>query len=175
MTAPSATDLRRYRDQVRIADRVHFLGERGDVPRLLPHFDVLWSTSGYEGQSNVILEAMAAGVPVVATDIPGTRELVLSGTTGYLVAVGDRAGFAKHTARLLDDPALAARLSAAARQRAQSEFSVERMVAAATRRCIESCWPSGLDRPDYRVSRTGLFFGRTSPPLSAGNVGLLCR
>ena len=42
-------------------DKVHFLGERGDVPRLLPHFDVLWSTSGYEGQSNVILEAMAGG------------------------------------------------------------------------------------------------------------------
>ena len=76
---PQRDRLRRYRDQCRIRDKVHFLGERGDVPRLMPHFDVLWSTSGYEGQSNVILEAMAAGVPVVATDIPGTRELVVAG------------------------------------------------------------------------------------------------
>jgi glycosyltransferase involved in cell wall biosynthesis len=125
---PQRDRLRRFRDQVRVAERVHFLGERGDVPRLMPHFDVLWSTSGYEGQSNAILEAMAAGVPVVATDIPGTRELVLSDATGYLVPVGDRAGFAKYTARLLDDSALAAGLSAAARRRAQSEFSVAKMI-----------------------------------------------
>ena len=109
------------------------------MPRLLPHFDVLWSTSGYEGQSNVILEAMAAGVPVVATNIPGTRELVISDTTGYLVSVGDRAGFAKYTARLLDDPSLAARLSTAARQRAQGEFSVATMIDA-TRPCIGNCY-----------------------------------
>ena len=94
----------------------------------MPHFDVLWSTSGYEGQSNAILEAMAAGVPVVATDIPGTRELVLPDETGYLVPVGDRAGFARYTETLLNDSALAARISAAARRRAASEFSVEKMV-----------------------------------------------
>ena len=48
---PHATACVRFRDQVGIADKVHFLGERGDVPRWMPHFDVLWSTSGYEGQS----------------------------------------------------------------------------------------------------------------------------
>jgi glycosyltransferase involved in cell wall biosynthesis len=125
---PQRDRLLHFRDQCRIGDKVHFLGVRGDVPRLLPHFDVLWSTSGYEGQSNVILEAMAAGVPVVATDIPGTRELVSSGTTGYLVPVGDRAGFAKYADRLLNDAALAARVSAAARDRAEREFSIERMI-----------------------------------------------
>ena len=125
---PQRNRLRRFRDQCRIRDKVHFLGERGDVLRLLPHFDALWSTSGYEGQSNVILEAMAAGVPVVATDIPGTRELVVPEVTGYLVPVGDRAAVAKHTERLLNDAALAERLAAAARQRVQSEFSVEKMV-----------------------------------------------
>jgi glycosyltransferase involved in cell wall biosynthesis len=126
---PHRNRLRRFRDQVRIGDKVHFLGERGDVPRLMPHFDVLWSTSGYEGQSNAILEAMAAGVPVVASDIPGTRELVLPGVTGYLAPVGNRAGFAKHTETLLNDSALAARMSLAARQRVESEFGVEKMVA----------------------------------------------
>jgi glycosyltransferase involved in cell wall biosynthesis len=126
---PQRDRLRRFRDQCQILDKVHFLGERGDVPRILPHFDVLWSTSGYEGQSNVILEAMAAGVPVVATDIPGTRELVMPGVTGYLVPMGDRAALARWTEHLLSDPALAAQLADAARARVQSEFSVEKMIA----------------------------------------------
>ncbi len=126
---PLGDQLRRYRDQVQIRDKVHFLGQRNDVPRLMPHFDVLWSASAYEGQSNVILEAMAAGVPVVATDIPGTRELVVPEETGWLVPVGDRAAFAKYTERLLNDPVLSARISAAARGRVEREFSVEKMIA----------------------------------------------
>jgi glycosyltransferase involved in cell wall biosynthesis len=125
---PQRDRLRRYRDQCQIRDKVHFLGERGDVPQILPHCDVVWSTSGYEGQSNVILEAMAAGLPVVATDIPGTRELVVPNVTGFLVRVGDRAGFTKHTERVLNDTALAARLGTAGRERVQSEFSVAKMI-----------------------------------------------
>ena len=131
---PHRDRLRRFRDQVKIRDKVHFLGHRDDVPRLMPHFDVLWSTSAYEGQSNVILEAMAAGVPVVATDIPGTRDLVVDGQTGFLVStyaldVGRRrAAFARHTNLLLNNPDQARRLGEAARRRALGEFSVERMV-----------------------------------------------
>ena len=125
---PQRDRLRRFRDQVCIRGKVHFLGERGNVPRLMPHLDVLWSTSAYEGQSNAILEAMASGVPVVATDIPGTRKLVVPGATGYLIPLGDRAAFAKHTERLLNDAALAGRFSAAARHRVESEFSVEKMI-----------------------------------------------
>ncbi|MBN2022666.1 MAG: glycosyltransferase [Pirellulales bacterium] len=125
---PQRRQLVRYRDQIEIADKVHFLGERPDVARLLPHFDALWSTSGYEGQSNTVMEAMAAAVPVVATDVPGTRDLVVHGETGYLVPVGDRAGFARHTNRLLDDAALAARLGQAARQRMAEHFAVAAMI-----------------------------------------------
>jgi glycosyltransferase involved in cell wall biosynthesis len=125
---PQRQRLLRFRDNCHIRDKVHFLGHREDALNLLPHFDVLWSTSMFEGQSNAILEAMAAGIPVVASDIPGTRDLVVPGETGYLVGVGDRANITRHTHRLLDDPALAARLGQAARQRAQSEFSVEKMI-----------------------------------------------
>ncbi len=125
---PHRHRLRRFRDQARIRDKVHFLGHRGDVPRLMPHLDVLWSTSGYEGQSNAVLEAMAAGVPVVATDIPGTRDLVLPESTGYLVPVGDRAGFARCTDVLLDDAQLARRLGQAGRRRVQRDFGVEKMI-----------------------------------------------
>jgi glycosyltransferase involved in cell wall biosynthesis len=126
---PHRPRLEKFRDQVRIRDKVHFLGHRDDVPDLLPHFDVLLSTSGYEGQSNSILEAMAAGVPVVASDIPGTQDLVVHGQTGYLAPVGDRAGFARYVNRLLDDRDLARTIGEAARCRATEEFSVERMVA----------------------------------------------
>ena len=125
---PQREVLRRFRDLVQIRDRVHFLGARDDVPRLMPHFDVLWSTSGYEGQSNAILEAMASGVPVVATDIPGTRGLIVSEETGYLLPVGDRAAFARYTERLLNDSALASRLATAAREKVWREFSVEKMI-----------------------------------------------
>ncbi len=125
---PQRWRLERFRDQVQIADRVHFLGERDDVPRLMPHFDCLWLGSQYEGQSNAVLEAMAAGVPVVATDIPGNRDLVVDGETGFLVPVGDRAGFAQSTIRLLDEAETAGRFRQAAVQRIQNDFSVEKMV-----------------------------------------------
>jgi glycosyltransferase involved in cell wall biosynthesis len=125
---PHRARLRMFRDQVRIGDRVHFLGFRGDVDRFMPHFDLLWSTGAYENQSNAILEAMAAGVPVVAGDIPGTRELVVHNRTGLLVQVGDRAGFAREAHRLLEDAALSRRLGQAARDQVGSECTVEKMV-----------------------------------------------
>ncbi len=125
---PQRWRLERFREQVEITDRVHFLGERDDVPHLLAASDCLWLASEYEGQSNAILEAMAAGVPVVATDIPGNRDLVVSEQTGFLVPLGDRAAFARQTQRLLADPALAAAYGQAARQRVQQEFGFEKMV-----------------------------------------------
>ncbi len=125
---PQRAMLERYARLCEVTERVHFLGTRTDVPRLLPHFDVLWTASGYEGQSNAIMEAMAAGVPVVATDIPGNRELVLHGETGYLVDSKSRSAFTRWTLPILEDAALAARLGAAGQVRMKAEFSVERMV-----------------------------------------------
>jgi glycosyltransferase involved in cell wall biosynthesis len=125
---PQRDRLERFRRQVRIEDKVHFLGHRNDVPRLLPHFDALWLASEYEGLPNVVMEAMAAGVPVVATDISGNRDLVVPGETGFLVPVGGRAAFARETKRILDDADLARRLGEAGRQRVLTEFTIERMV-----------------------------------------------
>jgi len=125
---PQRERLVRYRDQVEIRDKVHFLGDRGDVGQWMPHLDLLWSTSAWESHSNAIMEALACGVPVVATDIPGTRDLVVHETTGYLVKVGHRAGFARWTNHLLDHPDLARQLGQAGRERMASEFRVETMV-----------------------------------------------
>ena len=127
---PMRWRLTRFRDQLELRGRVHFLGERNDVPQLLRSLDLLWLASAYEGMPNAIMEAMAAELPVVATDIPGNRDLVLPEKTGYLVPVGDRAGLARWTQPLLDKPDLAREFGKAARQRIETEFQVEKMVSA---------------------------------------------
>lgn len=121
--------LERYARQV-TGPAVRFLGERSDVPRLLPHLSCFWLGSAHEGQSNALLEAMSAGLPAVVSDIPANREVVVDGETGFLVRLGDRAGFAGRTNELLKDPELGRRLGAAGRRRVEREFSVERMVEA---------------------------------------------
>ncbi len=125
---PQRELLERYRRLCHIEDKVHFLGARNDVPRLVPHFDVAWLASSYEGLPNVVMEAMAAGVPVVASDIWGNRELVAHGKTGFLFPVGDRAGLARFTQKILEDPTLAAEMGAAGKARMTHEFTVAAMV-----------------------------------------------
>lgn len=121
--------LERYTRQIQITDRVLFLGERQDVPRIMPHLSCFWLGSEYEGQSNALMEAMSWGIPCVATDIPGNRDLVIPAQTGYLVPVGDRAELARKTERILENQNWAAQLGAAGRARMEREFSVEQMVA----------------------------------------------
>jgi glycosyltransferase involved in cell wall biosynthesis len=125
---PERERLERFREEVQIEDRVRLLGHRPDVPRILRQLDCFWLGSGYEGQSNSLMEAMATGIPVIATNIPGNQDLIEQGVSGFLVAVGDRAGFARWTNTLLDDQPLARKIAAAARDRMASQFSVERMV-----------------------------------------------
>jgi len=125
---PQRQNLERYRRLCQLEDKVHFLGERSDVARLMPHFDLLWLASGYEGLPNVVMEAMACGVPVVATDIWGNRELVVHDQTGFLSPVGDRAGLARCAHKILENPELAARLGAAGKKRMADEFTIGAMV-----------------------------------------------
>ncbi len=125
---PQSGELLRHRDAVSEPENVRFVGSRSDVQEFLPHADLFWNGSEYEGQSNSLIEAMQAGVPVVATDIPGNRDLVIDGETGRLVAVGDRADFARQSLQLLDHPETARRLAQTARERVNSRFTVQQMV-----------------------------------------------
>ncbi len=85
---PERKYLQTMRDKYGAQDAVRFVGHRGDASELLSAFDILWNGSLYEGQSNTILEAMSRGVPVIASDIPGNRDLVVPHQTGYLYALG---------------------------------------------------------------------------------------
>ncbi|MDP2953157.1 MAG: glycosyltransferase family 4 protein, partial [Chloroflexota bacterium] len=112
-----------------IRDKVIFTGEREDIPELLKAMDVGTLCSLYsEGFSNAVLEMMAAGLPVVATDVGGNREAILDGQTGLLVPPGDSSKLAEAILRLLQDKELASRMGAAAHERVRSLFSMERMI-----------------------------------------------
>src|SRR5205085_157391 len=100
-------------------DHLAFLGRRGDVPRLLRQADVLVLTSDYEGCPNVVLEAMAAGVPVVTTPAGDAGRVVQDGVTGFVTPFDDTEGLAARLVRLCNAPDLRARLGQAARRRAE--------------------------------------------------------
>jgi glycosyltransferase involved in cell wall biosynthesis len=110
-------------------DRVRFLGTVADARSLYPGFDVLVSASDAEGLPNVVLEAAAAGRPIVATAAGGTGEIVTDGATGLLVPVGDTEGIAAAILRVLDDPGFGEQLGRFARDHAATAFGVDRFVA----------------------------------------------
>jgi glycosyltransferase involved in cell wall biosynthesis len=117
-----------FAQSVGTAERVHFLGRVDSVGPLLRRAAVVWVPSRNQGGICAALEAMAAGRPVVATRTGGLDEIVINGLTGFLVKPGDKAGLARQTRLLLDDPALAARLGEAGRQRVLENFTAARMV-----------------------------------------------
>src|SRR3954468_14670986 len=118
---PEIADTIRQRG---LTDRIDLLGNRGDVPVVLASADVFVLSSRSEGFPVSILEAMAAGLPVVATDVGGVAESVVDGETGLLVPPGDPAGLAAALDRLLTDGALRLRLGAAGRERARRHFDL---------------------------------------------------
>ncbi|WP_437228270.1 glycosyltransferase [Planctomicrobium sp. SH661] len=125
---PQRGELELYARDVEALPHVRFLGHRSDASSLLHHADVFWLGSEFEGMSNSLMEAMACGKPVVVSDIPPNRELVHHEREGFVVNLGDSAGFSQYTARLLQDQDLATRMGQAGRSRMETEFSMDRMV-----------------------------------------------
>lgn len=107
---------------------VALLGHRDDVRMLLPGFDVFANSSTSEGISLTLLEAMAAGLPVVATRVGGTPEVVLDGETGRLVPARDRAAMAEALLEVTRDPASAAGWGQSGRARLLQHFTIDEMV-----------------------------------------------
>lgn len=125
---PLLEPLQTLAAELGIGSAVRFWGRRDDVPDLLRQADMLVSSSLWEGFPTVLLEAMAARLPVVATDVSGSRELVRDGETGLLVPPADPGALAKAMARLLRDPDAARMLA----QRAASgveRYTIERTAA----------------------------------------------
>jgi glycosyltransferase involved in cell wall biosynthesis len=106
-----------------IADRVLFAGFREDIPHVLAAVDLMLLTSTSEGLPNAVLEAMAAGKPVVATRVGGCAELIEHGATGYLTEPGDRQALTRRVTEILSSPDRGRGLGEAGRRRALSEFS----------------------------------------------------
>ncbi|HYA28543.1 MAG TPA: glycosyltransferase [Acidobacteriota bacterium] len=112
---------------LQIADKVMLLGERRDIPILLKACDVFTLTSIAEGISNTILEAMASGLPIVATRVGGNLELVEHGASGHLVTAKDVTALSRAYESYLHDPDICEKHGRSARFRAEQKFSLERM------------------------------------------------
>jgi sugar transferase (PEP-CTERM/EpsH1 system associated) len=126
---PCRDDLTRVVAELGVARNVRLLGECRDVPSVLAATNLFVLPSIAEGMSNTLLEAMAAGLPVVATRVGGNPELVDDGVTGRLVPSRDPAALREAMAAYLDDPHLGAAHGKASRQRAAECFTLERMCA----------------------------------------------
>jgi len=126
---PHRRDLVRHRDRLGLKGRVWFLGFRPDVPQILADSDIFVLASLWEGMPIVLLEALAAGLPVAATDVPGVTEVIADGETGLVVPVKDVEALAGALCRLLDEPDLRRSLAQAGRRRAEDEFGWEKVVA----------------------------------------------
>lgn len=124
---PLRADLELLAADLRVAEHTVFFGYQRDVADCLGACDLLVSTSRVEGLSNAVLEAMALGVPVVASDIPGNRELVKPGRTGCLVPVGDHAALASAMEHAFAHPVETGTYARQARDMIRIDFSVERM------------------------------------------------
>lgn len=114
--------------RLNLRGQVHLLGERRDVRLILPEIDLCVLATHYEGCSNVIMEAMAAGKPVVATRVGGNPELIVDGVTGLLVSPQDPQQMAQAMLRVLAHPEQAQQMGQAGRRRIEEFFSLSRMV-----------------------------------------------
>lgn len=141
---PLREQLEQLAADLGIHEHVRFLGHRRDVEWVLAALDVFALPSKSEGLSNTIQEAMAAGVPVVATHVGGADELVQADVTGQLVPAQDPDALAGALADMLSDEDRRRHMGAAGRRRAEAEMSIEHMVTSYERLYLET---AGVERP----------------------------
>jgi len=124
-TGPQERALRRLGDELGLSDRVKYVGYVTDMPSLYAEVDLVIQSSLTEGLPNVMLETAYLGVPVVATDVGGTREVIEHGVSGWLVEAGSAPAIAAGIERYLADPAAFAAMATRGRRRIEEHFSID--------------------------------------------------
>lgn len=125
---PDRQELEQGCQRLGLSSRVHFAGWRKDIREILAASSLLVLPSRWEGMPNVVLQAMASGLPVLATDVEGVRELLGPQADAQTVPYGDTEAWTARILELLADPECAAQLGRKNRLRAEQEFSLDRMV-----------------------------------------------
>jgi len=128
--AEYARRARERADELGVAERVAFVGEQIDVAAWMRRMDVFVVSSRREGTTTTAIEAMASGLPIVATNVGAVHEVVADRQTGYLVAPNDAGALARGIASLLDDPALRERIGSLARAEYERRFAMPGALAA---------------------------------------------
>ena len=125
---PQRPKLLRLARKLGLSDRIIWLGSRSDVEGWLAAMDIFIHTADFEGMPNAVMEAMSMGLPVIASAVDGTRELISDGVSGYLVAPGDADSFAKRIVQIIDNPDLAHRLGEQAHHDILAHFGMVQMI-----------------------------------------------
>lgn len=135
--SPVFEEVQQYVQQKKLEKRVHLLGRRTDVPNLLAGFDLFALATEQEAAGTVFVEAAAAGLAVVGTDVDGVPEMMENGVTGLLVPLHDQAALTQALGTLINNPELRAEMGARGKRRVleESRFTPEAMV-----NSIESCY-----------------------------------
>lgn len=136
---PMRAELEALSAELGISEKVFFLGARQDIPDLLKTMDIFVLSSFSEGMSITLLEAMAAGLPVIATNVGGNPEVVADGESGYLVSNDDAKGLSQRLLSLLKDEKTRGEMGRAGRQRAERHFSLQHTVNRYTRLYFKVC------------------------------------
>lgn len=147
-------DLQAAAKELGIADKISFLGLRSDISDLMAASDVGLLSSHQEGFSNTILEGMAAGLPMIVTDVGGNAEAVVDNETGLVVPPHEPHSLADAILRLADDPKLRARYGAAGRARVEALFTIDACAArydACYRALLEGKTPLDIPEVGYRT------------------------
>jgi len=125
---PLLTHIKSQSQKYGMSSQITFMDVRRDILEWLPHFDIFVLPSAWEGISLALLEAMASGLPVIATAVGGTSEVVIDYENGILVPSGDVSALADALIVLIDNPDLRTRMGEAAHQRISQEFTVDQSV-----------------------------------------------